>query len=298
LVPQYSTGLHDVEQTSSIKILDKTLRLLSLFNAGCPEWGVTELAERSGLPKSTAYRILRVLLDHELLAQDPVSKRFRLGLGSLELGRRAYEGLDLRDVALPVLRLAAERSGETVTLQVLNTSRDRVVCVERVQQSSGLHLIMEVGNTAPLHAGASSRALLAFLPPTEIERVLEGPLEPLTIHTITKPALLRDELELVRSQGYAASFEETDLGAAGVAVPILNGHGAAIASLTIAGPVTRLNRDTYQTFVQLALDAAAEIGRAQTLREAFGAKTTSNGSAGTQKQPARRRADPAAVINI
>jgi DNA-binding IclR family transcriptional regulator len=286
-----------VEQTSSIKILDKTLRLLSLFDADCPEWGVTELAERSGLPKSTAYRILRVLLDHEFLAQDPVSKRFRLGLGALELGRRAYEGLELRDIALPILRATAERSGETVTLQVLNPTRDRVVCIERVQQSSGLHLIMEVGNTAPLHAGASSRAILAFLPVVEIDRALLGRLEALTPQTITRPEALRAELESVRAAGYAVSFEETDLGAAGVAVPILDGSGTAVASLTIAGPTTRLNRDTYQEFVQLALDAANEIVRAQHLREAFGAKSGSSVSVATI-QAATRKKIPSSAVKI
>ena len=271
-VPQYSTGLHDVEQTNSIKILDKTLKLLSLFSSDTPEWGVTEIAEASGLPKSTVYRILRVLLDHEFLAQDAISKRFRLGLGALELGHHAYEGLDLRDFAIPIMRDAAARSGETVTLQVLNQSRDRVVCVERVQQSSGLHLIMDVGNTAPLHAGASSRALLAFMPDADVERVLQTDLQRLTPHTVTDAQQLRVELQRVRADGYAVSFEETDIGAAGVAAPIFDGRGSVVASITIAGPITRLNRATYGRYAQLAGEAAEAIIRAQGLRLVFRAK--------------------------
>ena len=287
-----------MEQTSSIKILDKTLRLLSLFGSESPEWGVTEMSDHSGLPKSTVYRILRVLLKHEFLAQDPVSKRFRLGLGALELGHHAYQGLDLRDFALPVLSAAAEKSGETVTLQVLNQSRDRVVCIERVQQSSGLHLIMDIGNTAPLHAGASSRALLAFMPDEEIEVVLSSALEALTPHTIISPEQLRTELQQVRDNGYAVSFEETDLGAAGVAVPIFDARGAAVASITIAGPVTRLNRETYAKYAELAIEAAATIIRAQGLRQVFHAKPATAEPGLTEQSAPTRATRASASITI
>src|SRR5262249_21432647 len=163
MVPRSSIVSHDAAQSPSIKILDKTLLLLGLFNAGTPEWGVTELAAHAGLPKSTVYRVLRVLLQHEFLAQDPHTRRFRLGLGALALGRRAYEGSELRRVALPVLNRVAALSGETVVLEVLNREHDRVVCVERAQRQSGLRLILEVGSTAPLHAGSSSKVLLAYL---------------------------------------------------------------------------------------------------------------------------------------
>lgn len=261
-----------MEQTTSIKILDKTLRLLSLFGPETPDWGVTEISDHAGLPKSTVYRILRVLVEHEMLAQDPVSKRFRLGLGALELGRHAYEGIGLRDLALPVLRATAARSGETVTLQVLNQVRDRVVCIERAQQSSGLHLIMEIGNTAPLHAGSSSKALLAFLSPDEIEAVIARGLDALTPHTITDPDELRSELAQVREQGYAFSLEETDLGAAGVSVPVVDAREAVVASLTIAGPVTRLNEHTRDIYVRYAFDAALAISNAQGVRYALGPK--------------------------
>ena len=252
---------HNVAQGSPVKILDKTLRILALFNGETPEWGVTELAAHAGMPKSTVFRVLRVLLQHELLAQDPLTKRFRLGLGALELGRRAYEGLELRQVALPILNRIAALSGETVLLEVLNQEHDRVVCVERAQRQTGLRLMLEVGSTVPLHAGASSKVLLAYLPDEEIEAVIARGLPPLTAHTITDPARLRRDLAEIRARGFAVSFEETDDGAAGVAVPIWDRSGRVVAGLTIAGPVTRLNQATVSRFLDIGRDGARQIAQ-------------------------------------
>ncbi|MGH2585621.1 MAG: IclR family transcriptional regulator [Dehalococcoidia bacterium] len=252
--------VHDVAQPP-IKILDKSLRILTLFASEGLEWGVTDLALRVGMPKSTVYRVLRVLHQHEFLTQDPVSRRFRLGLGSLELGRRAYEGLELRRVALPVLDRLAALSDETVTLQVLNQQREQVVCIERAQRQTGLRLIMEVGTTAPLHAGSSSKVLLAYLPAEEIERVIASGLPALTAHTITDPDRLRAELAEIRLRGYALSYEETDDGAAGVSVPVQDRYGSVIAGLTLAGPITRMRQATVSKFVDLARYGAYEIER-------------------------------------
>lgn len=261
MVSLASTPSHHAAQPS-IKIIDKTLLLLSLFTAERPEWGITELAVRSGLPKSTVYRVLRVLMHHDYLDQDPLTKRFRLGLGALELGRRAHEGSRTRRAALPVLNRIATLSGETVTLQVLNQQRDQVVCIERAQQQSGLRLILEVGSTAPLHAGSSSKVLLAFMPAEEIERVIARGLPALTAKTITAPAVLRRELAEIRQRGYAVSFEETDEGAAGVSVPVRDRAGQVVAGLTIAGPVTRLNQTTLVNYLDLAREGATEVARA------------------------------------
>lgn len=261
MVSRSSTVVQIVEQGSPVKILDKALRILALFNADTPEWGVSDLAVQAGLPKSTVYRVLRVLLQHEFLAQDPVTRRFRLGLGALELGRRAYEGHELRSVALPILQRIASLSGETVLLEVLNQEHDRVVCVERAQRQSGLRLILEVGSTAPLHAGASSKVLLAYLSDEEIDAVIARGLPALTAHTITVGDRLRADLTEIRQRGYAVSFEETDDGAAGLAVPVWDRSGRVIAGLTIAGPVTRVNQVAIPKLLDLARDGARQIAQ-------------------------------------
>jgi IclR family transcriptional regulator, KDG regulon repressor len=248
-----------VSEQPSVKILDKALRILLLFGQRQPEWGVAALAREVGIPKTTVYRILRVLQQHGFLIQDLDSRRFRLGLGALELGRRAYEGIELRRVAQPVIEHLAAVSGETVLLQVLDPERQRVVCIERAQQRVGLRLILEVGATAPLHAGCSAKALLAFLPEEEIEAVIAKGLPAVTPHTITDPDELRRDLAEVRRRGYAVSFEETDLGVAGISVPVRDHLDRVIASLSISGPITRINQVNVDTFVELGRQGARRI---------------------------------------
>jgi DNA-binding IclR family transcriptional regulator len=242
-----------------VKILDKALRVLMLFGPEQPEWGVTAVAQEVDMPKSTVHRILRVLQQHGFLSQDPDTRRFRLGLAVLELGRRAHEGLELRRIALPIMERIAALSGETVLLQVVGPEGDRAVCVERVQQRQGLRLILEVGATAPLYAGCSSKVLLAYMPEEAIDRVLSAPLTPLTPRTPTSPEKVRADLERIRRDGYAISFEETDIGVAGVSVPIRDHLDRVVAGLSISGPITRVNQDTMSGVIAIALDGAKQI---------------------------------------
>src|SRR5687768_2871228 len=174
-----------------VKILDKALRVLMLFTPEQPEWGVSAVSREVGMSKSTVHRILRVLEQHAFVTQNAETKRFRLGLAGIELGRRAQAGMELRRVALPIMERLSAMSGETVLLQVVSPEGDRVVCIERVQQRSGLRLILDVGSTAPLYAGCSSKVLLAHLASDEIDRVLRGELHPLTSHTTVDPAIIR-----------------------------------------------------------------------------------------------------------
>ena len=242
-----------------VKILDKALRVLSLFTREQPEWGVTSVARQVAMSKSTVHRILRVLEQHGFLTQNPETRRFRLGLAGIELGHRAQEGLELRRIALPVMEQVSTRSGETVLLQVVSPEGDRVVCIERVQQRRGLRLILDVGSTAPLYAGCSSKVLLAHLASDEIEHVLHGPLQPLTSHTTVDPTAIRAQLVEIRRTGVAVSFEETDEGVAGVSVAIRDARNVVVAGLTISGPITRVNAATIGHYTDLAREGARRI---------------------------------------
>ena len=133
-----------MREQPSVRIVDKTLRILRLFGESQSEWGLAPLAREADIPKTTVYRILRVLQQHDFLGQDPDSRRFRLGLGALELGRRAYEALELSRVARPVMdRMAASsrhrrESAPTtghyraaVTSSRRSTKRNSLACVRR-----------------------------------------------------------------------------------------------------------------------------------------------------------------------
>jgi DNA-binding IclR family transcriptional regulator len=251
----------DGMMTTSIKILDKTVRLLSVFSSEQPEWGLSELSVAVAIPKSTTHRILRVLTQHEYLAQDAITGRFRLGLAALELGFRAHAGIELRRVALPVLQHLTAVSRETVLLIVPSATRTEAVCVERTESREGLQLILDVGRHVPLHAGASSKVLLAYMTEKEIERVVARGLARVGPRTITDVLLLRRDLATTRRRGYAWSVEETNEGVAGVAVPLFDRSGQIAAGLSVVGPRGRFTTQRVPWLLALIRDGATDIAR-------------------------------------
>jgi DNA-binding IclR family transcriptional regulator len=213
----------------------------------------------------TAHRILAALAGRRYLARDERTRRFRLGPAALALGERARAMLDLREAALPVLRRLARETDETALLTVPNCDRDRSVCLERVESSQALRLSVEPGRRLPLHAGASQKALLAFLGADEIERVLAGPLQQVCRATIVDAQSLRADLREIRDRGWALSLEETNVGVWGVAVPLLDEHRMAVAALGLAGPSARMTPEMVGDHLGHLRDAATEVAAPLTL---------------------------------
>jgi len=246
----------------SLQALDRTFAILDLFGAERPEWTATEVARALDLPVPTAHRILSALAGHGYVGQDPGTKRYRLGVAAVRLGERAREVVDLRSVALPALRRLSRDTGETALLTGLTPRHDRGVCLERVETDQPLRLSVTPGRRLPLHAGASQKALLAYLEPQIVDRLLGGPLERLCHDTITDPAKLRGELALIRERGWADSYEETNVGVWGIAVPILDDRGAVVCAVGIAGPSARLAEDRIDELLTRTHTAATEIASA------------------------------------
>lgn len=243
----------------SPQLLERTFAVLSLFTPTQPQWTTTEIARACRVPVPTIHRIMVALHEHGFVDRDEMTKRFRLGQAALELGRNARASTDLRSVGLPMLRQLAIESGETVVLTVPSESRDRSVCIERVESTQPLRLSVEPGRDLPLHAGASAKILLAFMPVADRERNLQAPLARLCRATIVDPDALRRELQKIRGRGWASSFEETNVGACGVAIALLDGANHAVASVGVAGPRARVRNRQLKDWLELLQDSAEEL---------------------------------------
>jgi len=251
----------ETEHKPAFRVLERTFGILEVFTEARPEWSTTDIARSLDLPVPTVHRILAALRRLGYVSQHEETKRFRLGLGALSLGERARAVADLRPVAIGPLRRLAEATGETALLTVLTPERDRGVCLERVETSQPLRLSVQPGRQLPLHAGASQKALLAFMPGEDIDRVIAEPLERFCRSTITGPAALRRELATIRGRGWASSYEETNVGVWGVAVPVLSASDV-VCAVGIAGPSARLSAQRVRRDVGLVHESAAIIGRA------------------------------------
>lgn len=220
--------------TTELKTLSRGLEILLKFDAEHMELGLSELHRMTGLPKSVISRILKTFEDHDFLKQDPMTKKYRLGIRLFELGRLVVDQMNLTKVARPVMEDIARRTEETVLLCVEDEYQQ--VCIESISSNKRVNLASRPGTRIPLHAGASAKLLLAFMPVERRMHYYESfGLERFTPHTITDRDELERELEVIRRKGFATTFEERDLGTAGVAAPIVDHRGQVIASLTIVG---------------------------------------------------------------
>ncbi|MGC8471732.1 MAG: IclR family transcriptional regulator [Acidimicrobiales bacterium] len=243
-----------------VQVLERAFAVLGVFVEARPEWGTSEIARSLGLPVPTVHRILMDLRKLGYVTQDRQTKRFRLGSAAVLLGSRARVVADLRAVALEPVRLLSRELGETALLTGVSPDRTASICLERVESVQPLRLSVEPGRLLPLHAGASQKALLAFMPEEEAERVISGRLDRLCQSTLVDKRTLREDLERIRRRGFATSLEETNAGVWGIAVPILTG-AEVVCAVGIAGPSVRLNREIVRHSVRRTHAAASEIAR-------------------------------------
>jgi DNA-binding IclR family transcriptional regulator len=194
-----------------------------------------ELAEGCGLNRSTAWRILATLEDEGLVDRDRATNRYSIGPRMARLASAGDESL-IR-AARPHLAELSGRTGETVSLAV--PRRLQLVYVDQVQAQ---HVMAAdwLGRPVPLHATSTGKALLAWLPETELEPLLAGPLEPFTDSTIADPARLRAELRKVRRRGFATSRGELEADLWGASAPVLDQGERAIAVVSVWGAEGRL----------------------------------------------------------
>jgi IclR family transcriptional regulator, KDG regulon repressor len=242
---------------ATLTSVQNAARLLKEFGTAEGSLGVTELARRLQLGKSTVHRLLATLTAERILEHDPTTGTYRLGLMMWELGARVSVHRVLHDAATTVLEELRNATKETVQVAVLDGRE--VVYVERLESPHTLRLFGRVGHRNWAHCTSTGKVLLAFLPERRLEALLEGwRFERKTDATICHPGQLRAELERVRAQGWAENIGESELGVASVAAPIRNARGGVIAAVSVAGPVMRVNGDTLRSFFRASVIQAAD----------------------------------------
>ena len=235
--------------------IDRALAVLGVLADASQPMGVTEIAKRVGLPKSVVHYHVSALVRNRYVEARP-DRRYGLGYAALKLGRGSYSNLEMRTRALPHMRGLHHDTWETVALSAL-VGRERVY-VDQLVSPQEIKLAVELGRPFPLHAGASGRAIMAFLPLDAREALLTEPLERLSRHTVVDPASLRSLLDAVRESGLAVSRSERQEGAASVAAPVFDGHGVA-GALTVCGPEYRFDEASVERYASLLRVAAQQL---------------------------------------
>ena len=236
-----------------------SLRLIKAFSEDEYEIGISELAKRLGLAKSTVHRLASTLLEEGMLEQNPGDGKYHLGLALFELGTMVRRKMDFTVEARPFLRTLMEKTGETVHLAILD--HDSILYIITHESKQALRMGSKVGTRAPVHSTAVGKVLLASQPEDEIERILARGLPQSTPHTIAEAKALRRELAAVRAQNYAVDDEESEIGLRAIAAPIRTYSGEVVAAISIAGPVHRMAKKTLLSWVRELVEAADAVSQ-------------------------------------
>jgi len=241
--------------------LSHGLEILLLFDSPHPSFTVLEIANLLHFSQSKTYRLVRALVHYGLLETENGSGRYSLGMNALRLGLLAQQKFNIAIIALPFMKELSRLTKETVLLTAVHGNK--AVCLERVESEEPIRYSLFIpGANLPLHAGASSKVLLAFLPETEWDLIPGGgELPRFTPQTITDREALKAELREIRNRGYALSDQEVDREVRAVAAPILNSRGELIAGLSVAGPAYRLNKKRMQSLGRTVKLYAAKMAR-------------------------------------
>ena len=239
----------------TVAAVDEALALLLLV-AQSPGLGVTELSVRSGNTKARAFRLLYTLEQRNFVARRGAGPGYFLDVQSLYIGVAAQEQIDLVRMARQHLLALGRSCDENVQLRV----RDGMecVCVDHWQSLHPTKAKSGAGSRRRLHAGASCKLLLAFAPQDVRHTLLGADLPRYTSSTITQRSRLIQELNRIRTDGYAVSSGEITEGIVAIAAPVHDVDGEVIAALSVAGPEGRI-LPHQQKYRELLVQHATQI---------------------------------------
>jgi len=270
--------MNEGKGSQNLSTLERCVKILTLFSESTPTLQVHEIAATLQLPRSTAYRYVAALRSSGLLEPDPENGGYHLGYKILDLAA-SMQRSSLHDLALAHMERISRETGETVILCGLRENAG--FCMEKVEGHHALRVSYELGDTYPLHAAATGKAILAFLAAEEQRRVIDAVgLPKLTETTITDASALRKELAKIRRTGFAESYGESLAGTRGIAVPIFSRIGHITASIGISAPEHRAEGANRDRMIELLLAAAETL--TQDLGSAIGHNETRT------SQPQRR----------
>jgi len=242
-----------------LQSLNMSLDVLELLAEASGPLSMAEIAARLGLGKATVHGVLSNLEARRYVERPSGRGGYRLGQRVWELGVVAGEFIELKNIAHSHLVALTEVSGESS--QLSEYLGGDVIYLDRVDSPNPVRANIHIGRRAPAHAVATGKALLAFQPEAEIERVCAGPLVAYTPNTKTDPDALRAELAEVRARGFALNPGEYRGEIIGVAAPIRDHTDAVIAAVSVSGPAYRFSIADAMALAPNIQDAAAEISR-------------------------------------
>jgi len=237
----------------TVRAVERALDILMCFTKK-DDLGLTEIAAEIDLHKSTVHRLLNTLEEKGFVVRNASTEKYKLGLKIWELSAHLSHNDDPAVLLLPQMEQLRDRLGETVSLY-LRDGTDRLR-IQAVQSNQAIRRVAPVGARLPLFVGASSKVLVAYADETVVQAVQASPDWPASVDR----GVYVEQLQEIRQQGYAISYEEREPGASAVAAPIFDRNGKIAAALSLSGPVSRMNPQKLHEYGPILIEAAREMG--------------------------------------
>lgn len=246
-------------QENTVQSVKRAMIILEELATEKEGLGVTELANRVGLHKSTVHRMLTTLLNLGYVEQSASSDKYRLGMKLLFLGGAILERMDIRHEAHDLLKELSEKVNETVHLVVPDGYR--AIYIDKLDSNKTIRMHSQIGRIAPFHASAVGKAILAFSDEKYIEKVIERGLAKFSANTITEPKELMEHLKKIRESGFAVDDEENEKGIRCVGAPIFDYTGKVIGAISVSGPTVTITQEKIQEIAENVVECAKKISR-------------------------------------
>lgn len=247
------------DDKSRIQSIGKMREILGCFSKAERHLTLAQIAQRAGMPRASAHRMLSALREIGFIEQDARNGSYSLGIGLFELGSLALSNMDLLREAKPYMDRLSRLTGESAHLGVFNGFD--VIVVEREEPTERVARGLQPSESSPAYCTGVGKAALAFQREEVIERCIENGLKPFTHKTITAPDALRQELAQIRGRGYAIDDCEHEIWIRCVAAPIRNASGQVFAAVSITGAADRMTDQKLSDLAPLVVQTADTISR-------------------------------------
>jgi IclR family acetate operon transcriptional repressor len=250
-------AFHGPSEAASVQSLDRALRILAIVAEGSG-LSLSEVAATSGLPASTAYRMLTTLENHGMLEFDSTDQLWSIGVETYRMGAAFLRRRKLVDRARIVMQELMEKTGETANLGFAED--DCVVFVSQVETHQAIRAFFRPGTRSSFHASGIGKAVLAHLEPERVGAILRrAGLERFTEKTLSDISALARDLVTIKLRGWSVDDEERHPGMRCVAAAIFNEFGEPIGGVSVSGPTVRVTPERLTEIGPLVRDAAAAV---------------------------------------
>ncbi len=243
-----------------VQSLMRALGILNTLADSDDGMTLTEISQRVKLPPSTVHRLLTTMQHERYVTFDGERTLWSIGVQAFSVGNAFTKNRNLSQIARPYMRALMEESGETVNLAVADGGE--VIFLSQVECRKMMRALVTPGRRALMHCSGVGKALLAFLPGSEVDVIIAQHGQPkMTDRTRTSPNSLKQDLEIARKQGWAVDDEEHAVGLRCVAGVVRDETGQPIAALSLSGPAARISEERLAVFGSLVRRVCGDLSR-------------------------------------